>query len=138
MLPTWVGVVIALSLAIIALAILVVAAVAASALLGVRSLIRALQGMAGPAIEEVRQVIGTIRTEVEGLTATSRDMRARVTRAADAAETRLTELNTLIGLIQGEIETGTLAVGALFRALRRGGPLLTWGRQLLKRGRRKR
>jgi uncharacterized protein YoxC len=133
-----VGVVIAVSLAIIALAILVVTTAGVAALLRLRALIRALQELAGPAIEDVRQLIGTIRTEVDGLTATSRDLRARVTRAADAAEERLTELNTLIKLVQGEIQTGALAVGALLRAVRHSGVLLDWGRRLLKRGRGKR
>lgn len=128
----------ALSLAIIALATLAVAAMAASALLRMRALIQSLRMLAGPAIEDVRQLIGTIRGEVEALADTSRDLRARVGRAADAAEARLTELNTLIKLVQGEVETGTLAVGALIRAVRRSGLLLDWGRQLLKRGRRKR
>jgi len=136
--PTWVGVVTAVSLAIIALATIAVAAAAASVFLRLRALITALRVMVGPAIEDVRQILGTIRTEVEGVAATSRDLRTRVVRAADAAEARLTELNTLVKLVQGEVETGTLAVGAMIRAIRRSGLLVDWGRQLIRKGRRKR
>jgi uncharacterized protein YoxC len=134
-LPTWVGVVMAVSLAIIALATLVVAAVTVGALLRVRALIRVLQELAGPAIEDVREILATIRAEVEGVAATSRDVRARIARAVDAAQARLTELNAMITRVQGEIETGTRAVGAVLRGVRRSGLLLDWGRRLLKRGR---
>ncbi len=54
MLPTWVGVVTAVSLVIIALAALAVAATTASAALGMRASLKMLQGLAGPALEDVR------------------------------------------------------------------------------------
>src|SRR5438309_2218336 len=75
MMPTWVGVVVAISLAIIALAALAVAAASASAALGMRASLRMLQGLAGPALDDVRQLVGTVRAEVEGLAGTSRDLR---------------------------------------------------------------
>src|SRR5205809_337325 len=85
MMPTWVGVVMAISLAIIALAALAVAAATASAALGMRASLRMLQDLAGPALDDVRQLVGTIRAEVDGLAGTSRDLRARVRKAALAA-----------------------------------------------------
>jgi hypothetical protein len=55
MLPTWVGVVSAISLVIIALAALVTAVAITAAALGVRAALKALKGYAGPAIADVRR-----------------------------------------------------------------------------------
>src|SRR5438105_14300114 len=102
MLPTWVGVVSAISLAIIAAAALVAAAGIIAAALGVRAAVRALKGFAGPAIADVRQLIGSIMTEVDALVGASRDVRQRIVRAADAAEERLTDLDAVAAVLRGE------------------------------------
>jgi uncharacterized protein YoxC len=128
----------ALSLAIIALAVLAVGFAALATFLRMRALLQTIRQFAGPALADVRQLIGAIRVEVEQVTATSRDLRTRVLKAADAAEARLSELNTLVKLVQGEVETGTLALTGAFRALKRSGLLVDWGRRLLRRGRKKR
>jgi uncharacterized protein YoxC len=128
----------AVSLAIIALAALAVAAATASAVLGMRKSLRALRGFAGPALEDARQLIGTIRAEVDGLATTSRDVRARVVKAADAAEARLAELDALVDAVQEEVESAVLDVAATIRTVRRGVSLLDWGRRAVKRGRTKR
>ena len=73
MLPTWVGVVSALSLAIIALAALVCAGAIIAAALGVRAALKALRNVAGPALADVRQLIGSIKTEADHLLDTSRE-----------------------------------------------------------------
>ncbi|SRR6266513_1312070 len=134
MVPTWVGVVMAVSLAIIALAALAVAAATASAALGMRTALKMLQGLAGPALEDVRSLAGTIRAEVEGLTGTSRELRARVVRAADAAAARLAELDALVGAVQEEVEGAALDVAATLRTLRRGTSLLDLGRRAVTGG----
>ena len=102
--PTWVGVVTALSLAIIALSALSVAAAIVGVALGMRAALRALQQLAGPALDDVRQVIATVRTEVDAVTATSRDVRGRILKAADAAEARLVQVNALLGGVQGSVQ----------------------------------
>jgi len=137
MLPTWVGVVTALSLAIIALAALAVAVATTSAALGLRVSFKMLQGLAGPALDDVRQLLGTIRSEVDGLAGTSRDLRTRVVRAADAAEARLAELDALVDVVQQEVEAAALDVAATIRTVRRGVSVLDLGRRLVGGGKRR-
>ena len=132
MLPTWVGVVSALSLAIIAIAALVTAVGITAAALGVREAVKALKGFAGPAIADVRQLIGSIRTEADALVGTSRDVRQRIVRAVDAAEDRLTSLDALAEVMQDELEETALDAAATMRNVRRGLSVWRWSRKLLK------
>jgi len=132
MLPTWVGVVSALSLAIIALAALVGAVAIVAAALGIRAAVKALKGYAGPAIADVRQLIGAIKNEADALVGASRDVRHRIVRAADAAEERLTSLDTLAEVMQDEIEETALDAAATMRDVRRGLSVWRWSRKLLK------
>ena len=132
MLPTWVGVVSAVSLAIIALAALVVAGAFIAAALGVRAAVVAIRNLAGPAIADVRQLIGSIRTEAEALVDTSRDIRHRIVRAADAAEERLTDLDALAEVMQEELEETALDAAATLQNVRRGLSVWKWSRKLLK------
>jgi hypothetical protein len=132
MLPTWVGVVSALSLAIIALAALVAAGAIVGAALGVRAAIKAIKQLAGPAITDVRQLISSIKTEADALVGASRDVRHRIVRAADAAEDRLTDLDALAEVMQGELEDTALDAAATMRDVRRGLSLWRWSKKLLK------
>ena len=132
MLPTWVGVVSAISLAIIAVAALVAAVGISAAALGVRAAVKALRGFAGPAIADVRQLIGSIKTEADALVGTSRDVRHRIVRAVDAAEERLTDLDALAEVMQQEIEETALDAAATMRNVRRGLSVWRWSRKLLK------
>ncbi len=132
MLPAWVGVVSALSLAIIALAALVGAAAIVAAALGIRAAVKALKGYAGPAIADVRQLIGAIKNEADALVGASRDVRHRIVRAADAAEERLTSLDTLAEVMQDELEETALDAAATMRDVRRGLSVWRWSRKLLK------
>ena len=137
MLPTWVGVVSALSLAIIALAAIVVAIASAVSAFGIRAFTRALEQLAGPAIQDVRLLIGTIKGEADALVGTSRDIRERIVRAADAAEHRLSDLDALVEVVQEEVEGTVLDTAATLRNVRRGLSLWQWGRKVLK-GKKKR
>jgi methyl-accepting chemotaxis protein len=137
MFPTWVGVVSAISLGIIALAALVVAAAFIVAALGIRAALVALKTLAGPAITDVRQLIGSIKAEAESLVDSSRDIRHRIMRAADAAEERLTSLDALAEVVQEEIEETALDAAAAMQNVRRGLAVWQLGRKVLK-GRRKR
>jgi len=132
MLPTWVGVVSALSLAIIALAAMVGAGAIVAAALGVRATVRALKNFAGPAISDVRQLIGSIKNEADALVGASRDVRQRIVRAADAAEERLTDLDALAEVVQQELEETALDAAATMRDVRRGLSVWRWSRKLLK------
>jgi len=132
MLPTWVGVVSALSLAIIALAALVAAAAIIAAALGVRAAIKAIKQLAGPTISDVRQLVGSIKIEADALVGTSRDVRHRIIRAADAAEERLTDLDALAEVMQSELEETALDAAATMRDVRRGISVWRWSKKLLK------
>ena len=135
MLPTWVGVVMALSLAIIALSALAVAASIVLTALGMKAAFQTLRDLAGPALDDARQLIHSIRTEVDAVAATSRDLRGRVVKAADAAEARLVEVNALLGGLQGSVTSTVGDVAATIRILLRSISILDWGRKRIKRGR---
>ena len=137
MLPTWVGVVMALSLAIIALSALAVAASIVLTALGAKAAFQTLRDLAGPALDDARQLIRSIRTEVDAVAATSRDLRGRVVKAADAAEARLVEVNALLGGLQGSVTSTVGDVAATIRILLRSISILDWGRKRIKRGRTK-
>jgi hypothetical protein len=67
----------------------------------------------------------------------SRDIRRRIVRAADAAEERLTDLDALVEVVQEEVEETALDAAAAMQDVRRGLSMWQWGRKVLK-GRRKR
>src|SRR5436853_2098003 len=137
MIPTWVAVVAAISLAILALSAIAIAVSSVAAALGVRAFLRVLRDLAGPAVGDVRQLVATIRTEAESLVGTSRELRGRIVKAADAAETRLADLDALFEVVQEEVETTTLDVAATIRNVRRGLSVLEWGRRAVKRRRKR-
>jgi len=146
----WTQVVIAISTAVIAV-LLALPALASFFLLretqrAVALLERAaetLQKEIVPSLESVRglvqqatQVAGTVRGEIEGVVDTSRDLRRRVTRAADAAEVRLSDLEALLDVVYEEVEDTALDVASALRTTRRGaGVLSAMKRAFLKRGR---
>src|SRR5438309_10775196 len=74
--PTWVGVVGALSLAVLAAAGVVLAATHLVAARRLEQFAHLLEQLAGPAVSDVRQLVATIRTEADGLAGTSRELRA--------------------------------------------------------------
>lgn len=137
MIPTWAAVVAALSLVIIALAALVGAAALVAAGLGVRAAVKALRIQAGPAIADVRQLIGNIKSEADAILDTSRDVRHRIIKAADAAEERLTQLDALAEVMQEELEETALDAAATMQNVRRGISLWRWSRKVLKNKKRR-
>jgi uncharacterized protein YoxC len=137
MIPTWVAVVTALSLAVVALAAIVIAVSSVVAALGLRAFLRMLRELAAPAVGDVRQLVAAIRNEAEGLVGTSRALRERIVRAADAAEHRLADLDALFEVVQAEVESTVLDVAATVRLVRRGLSLVDWGRRALKRRRKR-
>src|SRR5207247_2305594 len=67
MIPSWVGVVTGFSRAILALAAIAIALSSVIAVLALRTFLRILEHLAGPAVSDVRQLVATIRTEAESL-----------------------------------------------------------------------
>lgn len=135
--PIWVGVVSALSLAVLALCALAIAAISLAAAQRAGKFLALFEALATPAVGDARSLIATVRGEVEGIVGTSRDLRARVLRAADAAEVRLGDLEALLDVIQEEVESTTIDLAATFRDLRRGANLVEWGKKVLARPKRK-
>ena len=84
-----------------------------------KEVVPAVQSARG-VVEQASQVAVTVRTEVEGMAETSRDLRARVKRAADATEERLADLETLLDVLYEEVEDTALDVAAALRTTRRG------------------
>jgi len=135
MIPTWVAVVAGISLAVLALAAIAIAVASALAVVGVRTFLRVLEALAGPALGDVRQLVATIRGEAEGLVGTSQELRGRIMAAADRAAARLNDLDAVIEVVEEEVESTALDVAATLRTVRRGVSLLEWGRRALKRRR---
>lgn len=132
MLPSWVGVVSAISLAIIALATTALGVASVISGLRMHAFVRAMEQMAGPAIGDVRHMIGAIREEADALVGTSREIRERIVSAADAAEQRLSDLDALVEVVQDEVEDTVLDGAAMLRNVRRGLSFWQWGRKVFK------
>jgi hypothetical protein len=96
-----------------------------------------LEGFTGPAVNDFRQLVTTIRGEADSLVGTSRELRGRIVQAADAVEARLANLDALFEVVQEEMEATGLDVAAGLRKMRRGLSVLDWGRRALKRRRKR-
>lgn len=130
----WVGVVTALSTAVIAGALVIYVAVAIHAMRRMDrmsdSLMRLLETLdrdARPALlaartaaEEASRVAILIRREVEGIAGTSESLRTRVDRTAASLEDRFAEFEALLDVLQDEVEDTVLDVAAALRTTRRG------------------
>ena len=136
MIPTWTAVVTALCLIIIALSAVLVAVSVFGAVAGFRAFLRAFEHIAGPAVDDVRQLVGNIRREADSLVGTSREIRLKIVRAADAAEQRLQDLDALVEVVQEEVEDAALDVAATVRSVRRGFSIWRVGSRVLRRRRR--
>lgn len=96
MIPMWAAVAGALSLIVIALSVVVSAVAVVAAALGVRAFVGATREATEPIIHDLRQLVGTVRTEADGLAETSRDLRQRIVRAADATEGAVRDVVTTV------------------------------------------
>src|SRR5213082_2096135 len=133
MIPSWVAVVTGISLAILALAAIAIALSSVIAVLALRTFLRILEHLAGPAVSDVRQLVATIRTEADGLVGTSRELRGRIVKAADAAETRLADLDALLEVLKEAVERTTRGGAATRRHVRRCGAVCECARGGIKR-----
>jgi uncharacterized protein YoxC len=146
---SWPIVVIALSSAVVAVAVLVV-------LVGLLGTLRQFARLSGrletlmdgvdrdarPALDSVRRtaddasrMMQSVRDEVVALSGTSKDVRTRVERTAASLEERFMEFDTLLDVLQDELEDTVLDVAALLRTTRRGTGLMRGLRRVLGRRR---
>ena len=75
-------------------------------------------------VSEANQAVMKLRSEIDGVVETSRDIRTRVGNAADAAEGRLLDLEALLDVFQEEVEETVLDISAALRTTRRGSSIL--------------
>ncbi|MBA3345056.1 MAG: hypothetical protein H0T44_07100 [Gemmatimonadales bacterium] len=145
----WVGPTMAISLAVIALAILgmaIAVGVAALRLAGqagkIGTLVDSLQEDAGQAIialrrltEQGQDLMVVVRQEVGAFAQTSRQVRRKLVRGVDRVEGKLADLETLYDVVHDEVEGTALDVAAALRSVRRGNGMLGRVRQMLVPGR---
>lgn len=137
MIPTWAAVVTALSLLVIALSAIVVAFAAVLSALGVRATLSFFKQLAVPAMDDVRGLLGTIRTEADALVGTSKDIRVKIMQATDAAELRLSNLAALVDVLQEEADDMALDAAAAVRSVRRGVAAFSLGKRVFGKRKRK-
>jgi hypothetical protein len=138
MIPTWAAVVTALSLLVMAIAVIVVAVTWLLAARHLRRLVALLEQAAGPALQDVRALVATIKGEADSLVGTSRDIRLRIVRAADAAQERLSDLAALVDVVQEEVEETAIDAAGTLRDVRRGLRLGRLARRVLTAARKRR
>ena len=138
----WAEALTAVSTALIAVMLTVVCVVL---VLLLRTLTKTFNNDGKPAIQSFRAmmddataVVTKVKGEVDGLADTSKGIRKRAERAAASLEDRLHDIETLVDVVQEEVEDTALDVAAAIRTTRRGGKLFKrMKRALLRRGRRR-
>lgn len=135
---TWAAAVSAISLAVIALTLLIGGMLALRWMHELRQLLRTLERRtdvldreARPALQAARvlfedasRTVTVVRAEVEEVTGSARELRQRVTRAVRSADERLRDLEALLDVVQYEVEETALDIAAALRTTRRSASLL--------------
>ncbi len=148
--PAWVGPTMAVSLAVIALAVLGMAIVVGSAVLRLAAqrkklaaLVDSLQDHAQQALsaarrltEQAQDLMVLVRHEAGAFAETSRRVRRKVVRGVDRVEERLADLETLYDVVHDEVEDTALDVAAALRSARQGNGMIGRVRRLLVPSRR--
>lgn len=133
-LPTWAGTTIALSLLVIAISVAILAIGAirtalrfSSELDERKTLINNLARDASDTLASVRKlvtdgerIVETIRDETGAFRRTSRRIRRKINRGVDRIERRLVDLEALYDVVHDEVEDTALDVAAGLRRFRRG------------------
>lgn len=138
MIPTWFAVVVALSLAVTALATVIFMVAFVLTARRLDRLVSLLEHAAGPAVQDVRQLVATIKGEADSLVGTSRDIRLRIVQAADSAQERLSDLAALLDVVQDEVEETAIDAAATLRDVRRGFRIGRLARRVFKAARKRR
>lgn len=87
-------------------------------------------------VDDAGKTVQTIRAEVEQLAGTSRELRTRVTGAADGLEERVRDLEAVLDILQEEVEETVLDVAAALRTTRRGASIAKALKRVFLGGRR--
>jgi hypothetical protein len=147
--PSWVGPTMAVSLAVVALAVVVfTGAVALLAfkvineiqerkllLTGVRQDVQETLSAVRQVAEQAQEVMGVVRTEAGAFVETGRRIRRKVNRGVDRVERRLEDLEALYDVMHEEVEDTALEMASAVRKLRRGGGMVGRVRRYLVPGR---
>jgi len=150
--PAWVGTVTAISLVIIALAVVSVAVAAvwmlktsAEQLQRIGHILKGVDDDLLPAFKNVKQVteqgkelVVQFKDEAAAIVRTSRRMRRRVRRGADRVQERLQDLDALYEVVHEELEEAALTLASVVRTVRTGGGVLSRIRRFLPGRRRRR
>jgi uncharacterized protein YoxC len=148
--PGWVGPTVAISLVVIALAMLAAAVVVAVAALRISGETKKLSTMIQGYQDDLTQTLAgarrlsdqgqdllvLLRQEVGAFTQTSRRIRRKLVRGVDSVEAKLADLETLYDLVHDEVEDTALDVAAALRTSRQGNGMLGRVRRLLVPSRR--
>ena len=147
--PSWVGPTMAVSLAVMAIAVVAFAGMLAWIALkviaevqerkvllsGVREDVQETLASVRTLAEQAQEVMGVVRTEAGAFVQTSRRIRRKVNRGVDRVERRLEDLEALYDVIHEEVEDTALDLAASVRRVRRGGGMIGRVRRFLVPGR---
>lgn len=147
--PSWVGPTMAVSLAVMALAVVAFASLVGWIALkvisevqerkvllsGVREDVQETLASVRQLTEQAQEVMGVVRTEAGAFVQTSRRIRRKVNRGVDRVERRLEDLEALYDVMHEEVEDTALDLAASMRRVRRGGGMIGRVRRFLVPGR---
>ncbi len=136
--PTWVGPLAAISLAVIATSLLVMGGVVLAIGLGLRRARREIGTHLAGFTRDARAATARLRSEVEGFADLSSETRRKLQGAVHKVEERLTDLDALVAVLQEEAEETALDVAALVRTARRPAALFGAARSAFRLRRRRR
>ena len=147
--PAWVGPTMAVSLAVMAVAVVAFAGLVAWIALkvisevqerkvllsGVREDVQETLASVRALAEQAQEVMGVVRTEAGAFVQTSRRIRRKINRGVDRVERRLEDLEALYDVMHEEVEDTALDLAASMRRVRRGGGMIGRVRRFLVPGR---
>ncbi|HEX6644212.1 MAG TPA: hypothetical protein VF037_06020 [Gemmatimonadales bacterium] len=147
--PSWVGPTMAVSLAVVAVAVVlfaVVTAVLAIRIMGEveerKALFTGIKADLDETLAGIRQltgqaqeVMGVVRLEAGAFVQTGRRIRRKVSRGVDRVERRLQDLEALYDVVHEEVEDTALDLAAGLRRVRQGNGMIGRVRRLLVPGR---
>ncbi|MGH7517240.1 MAG: hypothetical protein ACREOC_07200 [Gemmatimonadales bacterium] len=148
--PGWVGPVTAISLAVMAAALVALVGGVLLTLMRLRppierltELLQSVQGDLGETMGNVRRlteqgqdVLAVVRQEAGSYAQAGRRLRRQVLRGADRVQARLEDLESLYDVVHDEVEDTALDVAAALRSARSGNGMLGRVRRLLVPSRR--
>jgi biopolymer transport protein ExbB/TolQ len=76
------------------------------------------------ALEDIGQVVRSVRAEVDGVVETSRELRGSVEDMAASLADRVREIEAVLDVLQEELEETVLDLAAVLRTARRGGSVI--------------